>query len=440
MCVRFADFQSIAPSPDGLSWATAFVEVPEAVQAAYDATQAGGGPDTCEVWVKSGIYYIRQAGDGDTVLLRQQAPLYGGFAGGETARAARDFAANLTVLDGRSPNHANHVYNVCSGTSGGLIDGFVITKGYAEGLNENDSNGGGLHNNGSPTVRNCVFVDNSTSTNYFGNGGAIYNDSNADDALVVNSLFFANRAWQGTGGGIHHFSSSSTIINCTFAYNRGGGAIHSLYQQTPQSTVVNSIVWAAGTGASSQVVASDGAEISVSYSIVEGGFDGAGAGEGISDADPAFRIFTSPLTGDWEAVSYDAGTRTTILSDDEAAFEPGALRGAIVEPDTSHVDLIWSGVDTWRRFFVIKGNTATAIEVWGDLGSEYGIPTYVQVDDSYNIFDLRLTASSPAVDAADGDQAADHDLAGNARFDATVDDNGFGQPSYCDIGAYEYLP
>lgn len=52
---------------------------------------------------------------------------------------------------------------------------------------------------------------------------------------------------------------------------------------------------------------------------------------------------------------------------------------------------------------------------------------------------LMLLSDSPCIDAADGDAAPDADILGNERHDdpATVD-TGTGDPTYVDIGAYEF--
>jgi hypothetical protein len=54
-------------------------------------------------------------------------------------------------------------------------------------------------------------------------------------------------------------------------------------------------------------------------------------------------------------------------------------------------------------------------------------------------YDFRITAGSPAIDAADGDAAPTCDIEGNLRVDDPATTNtGIGTPDYVDIGAYEY--
>jgi hypothetical protein len=55
--------------------------------------------------------------------------------------------------------------------------------------------------------------------------------------------------------------------------------------------------------------------------------------------------------------------------------------------------------------------------------------------------EFHLQSGSPAIDAADGDQAPPTDIHGTMRLDdpQTVD-KGTGSPTYADLGAFEYQP
>ena len=82
-------------SNDGSSWPLA----KKTVQAGIDAAAASNG----EVWVKAGVYgeCIRPNGASAFPFgMASYAYLYGGFNGVETARSARDWNANTTILDG----------------------------------------------------------------------------------------------------------------------------------------------------------------------------------------------------------------------------------------------------------------------------------------------------------------------------------------------------
>ena len=55
--------------------------------------------------------------------------------------------------------------------------------------------------------------------------------------------------------------------------------------------------------------------------------------------------------------------------------------------------------------------------------------------------DVRLQKGSPCIDRADGDAAPEFDIDGQARFDDPgIEDLGTGEPTYADIGAFEYIP
>ena len=98
---------------DGSSWAAAKATLQNALEAAW--TRGGG-----EVWAQQGTY-------AEHLTLFPWVNVYGGFAGAETTRDARDPGAHLTVVDGGgTPPVVN-----CglSGYRVGGIDGFKITGG-----------------------------------------------------------------------------------------------------------------------------------------------------------------------------------------------------------------------------------------------------------------------------------------------------------------------
>ncbi|MBI1318766.1 MAG: hypothetical protein GC168_07430 [Candidatus Hydrogenedens sp.] len=133
----------------GTSWATAFRTVREAVQAASTS-----GND--EVWVRSGEYPEVTNNGGNSLEMREQVDMYGGFAGGETSRDQRNPVINETVLLGTAtgPDDRTPTAPVVLAASNALIDGFVIRGGRSK------RGGGMMCFRTSPTVRNCVFEDN----------------------------------------------------------------------------------------------------------------------------------------------------------------------------------------------------------------------------------------------------------------------------------------
>jgi len=127
-----------------------------------------------------------------------------------------------TIIDGLSTKRCIYISNVNP-----HIEGFTIQNGAPF-----NGNGGGIYNsNASPTISNCVFINNkSGSDGYLGSytygGGAIYNQYGSNPS-IVDCVFRANQA-SGNGGAIFNVDSSSpSIANCLFETNLAekGGAI-----------------------------------------------------------------------------------------------------------------------------------------------------------------------------------------------------------------------
>ena len=168
----------------------------------------------------------------------------GGFVGTESSlndrppfpRPAPD--PNASILSGDlagddGPNFANNSensYQVVTAVGTGsstVLDGFAISGGNANGSSPYDSGGGMYISNGSPTLTNCTFSDNTGSE-----GGGI-NCNSSSSPRLTNCTFSGNMAdfdfdgYGGVGGGICCDFSSPTLTNCTFsgntAWSDGGG-------------------------------------------------------------------------------------------------------------------------------------------------------------------------------------------------------------------------
>ncbi|MCB9135502.1 MAG: hypothetical protein H6636_08750 [Anaerolineales bacterium] len=253
---------------DGRSWGTAYPYL----QDALDETNANGG-SAYEIWVAQGLYYPDQDSDGDHLggvvsetfrISYNNVQLYGGFTGMETARAERDWEANLTVLSGdidqNDTSNANGIvedtdnlvgenaYHVLffDGvtnepiTTTTVLDGFVITAGVAHGnsaLNHDD--GGGLQcaGNGSgkecsPTLTNLTFIGNMA----VGSGGAIRTvgySAGKSNPILSNITFTKNTALVGgamyNGGNGIGSQSSPILTHVTFSENTSSGSGGAMY-------------------------------------------------------------------------------------------------------------------------------------------------------------------------------------------------------------------
>ncbi|MEZ0539052.1 choice-of-anchor Q domain-containing protein [Fibrella arboris] len=224
--------------------ATSWAAATSNLQGAIDASVAGD-----QVWVRSGTY---KPGGGSpsassSFSMKTGVAIYGGFAGTETTLNQRVLAATPTTIlsgdigtVGNSSDNCNNVINNSANNlnSTAILDGFTISD--ASGAT---AFGGGMYNrNSSPTVRNCLFQNNSVN---FGGGMAILADGSTASPTLINCSFLTNTA--NVGGGIYinggnSGTASPTLINCSFQGNTavgGGGAVMVITQQgtaAPQAT------------------------------------------------------------------------------------------------------------------------------------------------------------------------------------------------------------
>ncbi len=259
----------------GVSWADAYTDLKTALTAA----QAGD-----EIWVAEGVYKPAALGGGQTAtfLIDKDLKLYGGFAGTECNLSERDIALHPTMLSGDlngddvdsslTQNRGDNVLHVLrigpAITNAGLLDGFTIRGGHADGVLADERRGGGLLCQGKPLLQHCVFEQNYA----LGNGGGIamnntsngfaiesctfrYNSGNEGGGLVISSTqftvqncrFVGNSAHSGileaNGGGIFVTDPNpGTIRNCHFSENRAADAGAGLYAWTTASSTVASLL------------------------------------------------------------------------------------------------------------------------------------------------------------------------------------------------------
>ena len=239
---------------DGSNWQDAYVDL----QGALAVAEAGD-----EIWVATGTYTPGEPGDRTvTFELKSGVAIYGGFTGFETDHLERDPARYVTVLNGdllgndlevaepqdlqRESTRADNSYHVVTGSKAdetGILDGFVITGGNANGSGH--SYGGGMINVSStsgslpadPTVINCTFYGNSASQR----GGGVY--SSRGSPTFVNCTFLGNHALGSAnipdgGGGMYNLNASPTIQDCTFRRNTTGGRGAGMYNSSGSQTII----------------------------------------------------------------------------------------------------------------------------------------------------------------------------------------------------------
>ncbi|MFQ5501979.1 MAG: right-handed parallel beta-helix repeat-containing protein [Phycisphaerae bacterium] len=212
---------------DGTDWTNAYTDLQVALTAA-----AGSGGMITEIWVSEGIH--TPAGpSGDravTFQLLDGVALYGGFSGTEMTRDERDPALHVTLLSGdlngddeTGGDKSENSYHVVTGsgimdTANTLLDGFVITGGNADGLIPDDRGGGMYIASGNPTLKSCLFIENSAT----GTGGGLFNMTSSPS--MIDCAFNQNSAGSNGGGIFNELVSNPPIINCTFSGNSASGS------------------------------------------------------------------------------------------------------------------------------------------------------------------------------------------------------------------------
>ena len=248
--VRFVDADTSAAEidQDGLSWTTAYAYL-------QDALDEAGSTDMTGIAVAAGTYYPDDDKDSghtedsryESFELVSDMGVYGGLTNSEWVFQERDPQGNVTILSGDigtvGTDDTDNCYHVVTGADGAILDGFTITKGYADDEGTDESKGGGIYGNGTTaTISNCDIYLNFA----FGSGGGIYGSagqisqcsirynvasygggiSNESSALKVDLCWIYGN-WAYYGGGIENYGAGSELTNCLIvgneALNDGGG-------------------------------------------------------------------------------------------------------------------------------------------------------------------------------------------------------------------------
>ena len=124
---------------DGTSWTNAYPNVSNAL-----LDVANSNPEvTAEVWVAAGTYDFGAS----QIDLSRGVEIYGGFAGGETVRTARNSAVNVTTITGGQNIRLLYIDKPDSIYGYPILDGLTLTGG-----------GGVAMSGGNLTVSNCQFT------------------------------------------------------------------------------------------------------------------------------------------------------------------------------------------------------------------------------------------------------------------------------------------
>ncbi len=267
---------------NGSTWGNAFTDLQDAL-----ALVAGGtcnSPAITEVWVAQGSYVPSVPASRLATFDLPNVAVYGGFIGSETERSQRDWSQNTTILSGDlgtlldSSDNAYHVVSVNSGSTG-ILDGFTIADGFANGTMPENIGAGIFVNDGAPILQNLIVRANQSA-----DGGAGLAVGLSSAPMVVNAQFNGNIAGSDGGAILATNTSSSMLINLTITGNDSSGSGGGLaVDATATVDMASSIIW--GNTATGAVAILDTGMVLADYSLVEGGF---AAGTNILNVDPAF--------------------------------------------------------------------------------------------------------------------------------------------------------
>jgi len=344
---------NIALSGDGLSWNTAYANLQDALQEAWNLY-----PAITEIRIAAGIYYPdrgvgRVLGDrNERFVLAGGVALKGGYPanGGDEASRNIDAESNGTVFSGNIGDNSlasDNTERILVIEDGCIVDGFSIQDGYSDqgfgaagyvagndviirncSFKRNSANnwGGALFISFSNDlqINSCIFKDNSQYSNgvggmgggalvvYLGsdnlnisncffvnntsavNGGALYFHETKSKSEIINCVFSSNIATAFNGGAIYNRCSDLDIINCTFNNNLAnfeGSAVFNVGsdQFSSHLGIKNSSLW--GDQFSEIASSIDYAFVNISFSNIFGGF----VGPNNKDVNPLFINANSPL-------------------------------------------------------------------------------------------------------------------------------------------------
>lgn len=415
-----------------------------------------------EVWVQSATY-------SESIVLQEGVALYGGFAGGETDIAQRNWVAWPTVIDA-----AGTGASAVTGADSARLDGFVVTGG------DTVFGGGVFCSATAPTLANCTITGNTAAAF----GGGVYCLSASP--VLLNCTISENTAFAFGGGLFCYVASSPTLIDCTVAVNTGGG-VYCVDASSPTLTrcaiTGNVSEWADGGGVYCQSASSP----TLTHCRIAGNLGNFGGGisvweessptligcaildnSALSDGGGIFSAYlsspvltnstiqgnTAPFGGGLSCWSGSAPVFTNCVLVGNTAWENGgAAYSAEAEPVFTNCTMAGNAIDwgdgagvygwdstvrltnciLWNAGNELSGSAGYVCTYSDVEGGAPGIgnintdPRFVYPWDG-SVADLHLLPDSPCVDTGTYLGAPEADIEGNSRA------IGGG----CDMGAYEY--
>ena len=323
---------------------------------------------------------------------------------------------------------SNNTSNWGGGGVFGLESGFTLKETT---VSDNASGGGGggifvwgpLYGTEPPVIEDCMVTGNETGSN----GGGIGLDEEVD-AIITRTYVVENHAAQYFSG-ISVYGSDVSLNKLTISGGTSGGGGVMGISEGAHVELTNSIVW--NNSGENNFGSTDGTgTLNITYSDIDGGFDG----EGNIDTDP---LFTDASGGDYsitpDSPCKDAGTADTDgdgvddvtdyngSAPDMGAFETSipAVTGFTLYPSSDYVILTWNPTtEDGFQYYLLERSTDE--EFTENVASNYVTDSYYEDNDlefdteyfyrvSYNVGDWSeysevLSVTLEAVNVDDGEQ------------------------------------
>jgi hypothetical protein len=244
-------------------------------------------------------------------ILRKGVQVWGGYPASGGDDSSRNIVANETILSGdigtpgNNGDNAYHVVLAMGVDRTTVLNGLAITGGNANGsgdiqvfgYNAGRNSGGGMYtgvntsHSYSPVLVNVKISGNNASKS----GGGMYNYK--AKTVLINVLVSGNTSDEHSGGIQNQYNSSPVFTNVTVSGNssKNNPMLSGNYGAVSSDgsgnnvTIRNSVIW----GNSHGVHISSGT-VTISNSIVQGGWTGSGSGN--LNADPSFAGAIAPST------------------------------------------------------------------------------------------------------------------------------------------------
>ncbi len=377
---------------DGTSWANAFTDLQDALDAATNDD---------EIWVAGGTYRpSAPAGRNATFRPQDEVKVYGGFAGTETTLAQRHLElASTSVLSGDlgTPGESDNSYHVVTilATTGPTLDGFRIRDSLADDtINIYGQAGGGILNMGTGAKLSHLWVlENEAEVS----GGVIYDASGTTS--YSNILLDNNRA--NTGGGMTLALGAPVVNDTTFLSNDAaltGGALFIGGAATAYATNITVLGGSSGPGAAIEV--QNTAQLFLTNASISG----------------------AASTGDSGAVSVNGAGAKALLRNIILWANPGGSATEMAGTLTIEDSIVEGGCPA--------GATCDANII--DEDPQFILPG---ADNGGFVLTLDLLPASPAIDSGTDNVCPSFDARGGDR---NFDGDGDGDAA-CDIGSLEYI-